>query len=390
MNPKRLPADRSLAVWLLFGLLAWLGGCSTVVPGPSATALLHDELFAPSQEDVAPERVLALSDAMRDYANRELRVSGHRDPRRALIEALQQQGNLHLAYDATRTGNAAETYAARSGNCLALVLMTGAFARHLGLDVTYRNVGLDPQYTRAGGLTLENGHVNLLMAHRGQRPIWGANDLIVDFLPDSVLSAQRAEVLEERTVLAMYMNNRAAETLTEGRLDDAYAWARAAALQDPAFGAAANTLAVVYMRRGALPAAEAALRHALARDADNTAALSNLVSVLRLRGRQDEAATVAAHLARVQPYPPFHYFELGRRALEDGKVAEARQLFARELRRQPYQHEVHFWAAQASWRLGDMNDAAEHLRQAADYSTTLASQKLYAGKLDYLRALRLQ
>jgi Tfp pilus assembly protein PilF len=390
MNTQRLTAERSLSFCLLIGLLAWLGGCASVLPGPPVTGLLHDELFAPSQEDVAPERVLALSDAMRDYANRELRVGGHRDLRRALIEALQQQGHLHLAYDATRTGNAAETYAARSGNCLSLVLMTGALARYLGLDVTYRNVGLDPQYTRSGGLTLENGHVNLLMAHRGERPIWGADDLVIDFLPTSVLNGHRAAVLEERTVLAMYMNNRAAETLTEGRLDDAYAWARAALLQDPAFGAAANTLAVIYMRRGALPAAEAALRHALARDADNTAALSNLVSVLRLHGRPEEAANVAAHLARVQPYPPFHYFELGRRALEDGKVAEARDLFARELRRQPYQHEVHFWAAQASWRLGDVNDAAEHLRQAADYSTTVASQKLYSSKLDHLRALRLQ
>ncbi len=381
------PLRRHLSAGLV---LALLGGCAQLPPAPSATPLLHDELFAASSEDVAPERVLALTDQMRDYADRELRITGHRDPRRALIEALHERGHLHLAYDATRTGNAGETYAARSGNCLSLVLMTGAFARHLGLAVTYRGISLEPQYTRAGGLTLENGHVNLLMAHRGERPLWGAQDLVIDFLSSDALRSQRAEPLEEHTVIAMYMNNRAAETLAEGRLDDAYAWARAAVLQDPAYGAAANTLAVVYMRRGALPQAETALRHALALHASNTAALSNLVSVLRAHGRAPEADAVAAQLARLQPYPPFHFLELGRDALAAGNVTQARELFARELRRQPYQHEVHFWAAQAAWRLGDTDAAAEHLRQAMDYSTTLANQKLYSGKLDHLRALRLQ
>ncbi len=382
--------ERGLAAAILLGVLGCLGGCASRPAVAPVAPLLHDGLFSPSQEDVAPERVLALSEAMREYADRELRVKGHRDPRRVLIQALGERGHLHLAYDTARTGNAAETYAARSGNCLSLVLMTGAFARHLGLPVTYQEVRTEPQYLRAGGLTLEQGHVNLLLAHRGERPISGTIDLVVDFLPDVGLRGGRVSALEERTVLAMYMNNRAAETLAEGRLDDAYAWARAALLQDPDHGAAANTLAVVYMRRGALQASEVALRHTLARDADNSAALSNLVIVLRQLGRHTEAQLAAAHLARVQPYPPFHFLEQGRLALQTGDIEQARDLFARELRRQPFQHEVHFWAAQASWRLGDVTATAEHLRKAMDYSTTMSSQKLYSGKLEHLRALRLQ
>jgi Tfp pilus assembly protein PilF len=268
--------------------------------------------------------------------------------------------------------------------------MTGAFARHLGLPVTFRAVQLDPQYTRAGGLTLENGHVNLLMGHMGERPIWGANDLTVDFLPTRELTGHSAVVLQEATVIAMYMNNRAAENLAEGRVDDAYAWARAALLQDPSHASAVNTLAVVYMRRDQLAAAETTLRFALAREPQKTAALSNLVQVLRSTGRQAEADTVAAQLKALQPYPPFHFLEVGRHALAAGKAAEARELFERELRRQPFQHEVHFWLAQAWLQLGNGQRAADHLSQARDYSTTIASQKLYSAKLDRLRALRLQ
>jgi len=391
MNLK--PLRRRWAATLAGGLSAVLfAGCAHVPPpGGDARVLLHDEWFAASQEDTNPDRVLALSESMRSYADNELRaLIAHRDPRRVLLEALHDRGQLRLAYDAERTGNASETYESRAGNCLSLVLMTGAFARHLGLPVTFRSVQLDPQYTRAGGLTLENGHVNILMAHMGERPIWGAHDLIVDFLPTRELTGQSAVVLPENTVVAMYMNNRAAETLADGRVDDSYAWARAALMQDPGHASAVNTLAVVYMRRDQYTAAEQALRYALTRDPENTAALSNLVQVLRNASRQAEADVVAAKLKALQPYPPFYFLEAGRHALEAGKAAEARDLFERELRRQPFQHEVHFWSAQAWAQLGNSAKAAEHLRQAMDYSTTMSSQKLYSAKLDRLRALRLQ
>jgi hypothetical protein len=65
-----------------------------------------------------------------------------------------------------------------------------------------------------------------------------------------------------------------------------------------------------------------------------------------------------------------------------GDFAAARDHFNRELRRQPYQDEVHFWAAQAHWRLGDAERAAHHLRLARDYSVTRAGHARYAAKLD--------
>lgn len=391
MPPSPRPSPRPAPRWLALLPALLLAACAPLRPPPDPTPLLRDTMFAPSQEDTDPAHVLALSDAMKHYADVELRARvGHRDVRRVLIEALHERGQLEIAYDATRTGNAAETFESRRGNCLALVLMTGAFARHLGVDVSYRNVLLEPQYSRAAGLTLENGHVNLLMAQTRHRPLWGADDLIIDFLPTPETRGRRVEVLSEDAVLAMYMNNRAAERLAEGRVDDAYAWARAALRQDARHAAAANTLGVIYLRRGALAEAEQALRYVLAREPENTAALSNLVSLLRTQGRAQDAEPYAITLRQLQPVPPFELFEQGRRALAAGDAARARQLFDKELRLQPFQHEVHFWAAQAALQLGDRREAAEHLRQAMDYSPTLAGQKLYAAKLDRLRALHLQ
>jgi len=41
-----------------------------------------------------------------------------------------------LEYESRVTRNASETYAARMGNCLSLVIMTAAFARKVGMRIS--------------------------------------------------------------------------------------------------------------------------------------------------------------------------------------------------------------------------------------------------------------
>ena len=78
--------------------------------------------------------MFALSDEMRRYLRTELagpiRAKGRQS---GLIEALYGKGQLKLDYDSSMTRNAAQAFAARSGNCLSLVIMTAAFAKELGL-----------------------------------------------------------------------------------------------------------------------------------------------------------------------------------------------------------------------------------------------------------------
>ena len=380
--------------WTALLLSLLLASCALRPPAPPPTALLHDHLFAAPRVKVDAADVFALSDEMRRYAAEGLQpTSFRRDPRRALIDALYTGGQLRLRYDASVTRSASEAFAARAGNCLSLVIMTAAFARHLGLPVSYRSVIVDDQYTRQGDLTLNSGHVNLVLdrlAQLSNLPGLDPEPLTIDFLPPDELRGSHSVPLAERTIVAMFMNNRAAEALAAGQLDDAYAWARAAVHEDPGFAAATNTLGVVYMRAGHLREAETALRAVLARSPEHLSAMSNLVQLLQRAGRADEARSLGERLAQLQPHPPFHDYDLGRKAMAAGDYRQAREHFARELKRQPYQHEVLFWAAQADWQLGDRAAAARHLRQAMDYSPTIGSQQNYAAKLDRLRAQRVQ
>lgn len=381
-------------VGLAAGALGLIAGCASTPPPAPIQPLFHDALFAAPTEPVDPESVFRITEPMRRYARDELAArNGHRDPRRSLIESLNKTGTLRLNYDAGSTRNAAQAFDARAGNCLSLMIMTAAFARELGLAYGFQQVLTDESYARSGNLILVSGHVNLVLDSlpAGLRGENGALDrLVIDFLPVEEIRAQRSQRIEERTVVAMYMNNRAAETLAAGQLDQSYWWARGALSQDPSYTTAANTLGVVYMHRGAPREAEAALRHVLSTEPDSVSALSNLARLLQDQGRSAEAGPLQARLAQLQPYPPFHFFDLGRQAMARGDYTTAKALFARELLRQPYQDEVHFWAAQADLQLGDAAAAASHLNKAVDYSTTRQTHDLYAAKLDRLRALRLQ
>ncbi|NYS36015.1 hypothetical protein HZZ02_20300, partial [Streptococcus danieliae] len=134
------------------------------------------------------------------------------------------------------------------------------------MQVRYQEVLGEESWSRSGDMYFVAGHVNLVLGQRlGDNP----NDydakgmMVIDFLPSGDVAGYRTREISEATVLAMYLNNRAAETMSEGQLDQAYWWARAALLQDPSFSGAYNTLGVIQFRHGDLAQARRTLDHAL-------------------------------------------------------------------------------------------------------------------------------
>lgn len=369
-------------------LCAALAACAAAPP-VSLPPVFNDSDFAPASP-IDAGQVFALSDAMRLYVQTQVRHAARNgNPRMALYEALYDKSRLKLEYDAAMTRNARETFETRSGNCLSLVIMTAALAHELGLQVRYQEVLGEASWSRSGDMYFVAGHVNLVLGQRlGESPNnYDAKGLmVIDFLPSGDVAGYRTREISEATVLAMYMNNRAAETMSQGQLDQAYWWARAALLQDPSFSGAYNTLGVIQFRHGDLAQARRTLAHALMRAPDNTLLLSNLAQVLEASGLPDEALPLRRRLLALQPQPPFHYFNLGKAAMQQNDYVKAIQLFSREIARDPYYHEFHFWLAQAYARLGQLALADRQLELAMDNSTTRREHGLYAAKLQRLRA----
>ena len=371
-------------------LSLWLAACASAPPMPPAADLFHDAAYKAPAQRIDPDAALAVSPAMRAYlaANIGQRVR-HFDRRRQLINALYR-GDLKLEYDAESTRTAAEAFEARSGNCLALVLMTAAFAKEVGLTVHYQQLVGTEAWSRADQLYIGIGHVNLRLddpARLNSFPYSDANSMVVDFLPSVDARTLNTTLIKEHTVIAMYLNNRAVETLTSGQLDAAYWWAREAIRTDPEMLGSYVTLAVIYRRSGRPAWAEAALGRVAEREPNNVYAMSNRVLALRDLGREAEAAALAKRLEQLDPQPPFKSFNEGMAAYRAGRIDAARRLFAKEVARAPYHHEFEYWLAVTYVELNDVERASIHLNRAKEVSTTRKDHDLYAGKLERLKAL---
>lgn len=381
-----------MKAWLWAVLLVALAGCSAVpkvADAPVRHALLHDELFKPPTERIDPSEIFAVSDAMRRYLYVDIaRLLQDKGRREGLVDALYRDGQLKLQYDAELTRNAAQAFEARSGNCLSLVIMTAALAKELGLEVRYQRVFADDIWSRAGGLQIASGHVNITIGRGSRDPRMPLTSSIqkapitIDFIPLPRDKPYRAYSVEESTVIAMFYNNRAVEAYAAGRLDDAYWLARAAVEHDPAWLAAYNTLGALYHRHGNQREAERVLAYVLEREPANTLALSNLALVYKAEGRVAEARSIEQRLAAMQPFPPFYFFDQGMAAMRAGNFAAARDLFQKEVERDASYHEFHFWLAAAMGALGDRENARKHLAIAMQNSTTRTERDLYAAKLD--------
>src|SRR5262249_17386985 len=153
----------------------------------------------------------------------------------ALTEALYHHQQLKLEYDSAMTRNAAQAFDAREGNCLSLVIMTAAFAKELGLQVVYQSAFLEETWSRSGDLVLRSGRANITLGPRNVDYRYSVDNrsVTIDFLSPDSLRGLRTREIDESTVVAMFMNSRAAEALVQGRIDDAYAWARESIRKDP-------------------------------------------------------------------------------------------------------------------------------------------------------------
>lgn len=381
----------NIRIVLPVALLA--AGCAHAPVPPPTDEFLADRLFAPPSERISRSDVFALSPEMKRYLATDIAAETHeKGLQQGLFDALYSRNQLQLEYETTITRNAAQAFADRVGNCLSLVIMTGAFAKEMGLRVTFQQTYVDEAWGRVDNLYLSIGHVNITLGvdRSDSAALRDLNRMTIDFLPPADIRGLRTRAIREDTVVAMYMNNRAVESMAARRYDDAYWWAREAIAQDREFMPSYNTLGAVYARHGDLERSERVLAYALAAEPENTLVMSNLIPVLEGLGRTAKAEELKRTLARLEPDPPFSFFNRGLAAMRAGDYALAKEMFAREVDRAPYYHEFHFWLASAYVGLGEFDLARRHMAVAIRSGPTRSEREIYAAKLDRINAHRAQ
>lgn len=388
-NAMQLVWQNASSCLMLTVVLA-LNACSTTPVISAQPQLFHDELFSAPTSLVNSDNIFKADAAIRQFITNEiatqLKTNSHQ---RALFNALYNKAQLRLEYDSSMTRTASEAFAARSGNCLSLVIMTAAIAKEMGVQVQYQKVVSKDEWSRSGNLYFASGHVNIVI---GQKRFDQKNHLdqnyqmTIDFLPPEDTAGQRTVEIEENTIVAMYFNNRAAESMVRNDYQQAYWFAKAAIQADLQFAPAYNTLGVIYTHNQQHTFAQAALSSAMQLEPDSTVTMSNMVQTLTALGKTNEAQKLNQKLQAQQPYPPFYFFHQGLTAMNQKEYSKAKSLFQRELQRAPDYHEFHFWLGVAHYRLGDLVAAQQELDLAKQNSTNQKDYALYAGKLNALNA----
>ncbi len=366
-----------------------LAACVTtpVEPPAKPQVLFNDALFVPPTDKINPADVFAFDDNMQAFLDHEVlhRVFaiGRVD---ALHDGLYGKDPKRFTYNALQTRTASEVFRTRSGNCLSYTIMTAAFAKHMGLPVQFHQVDMGEVWDRNNNIEYRIGHVNLTIGKVGTTTQDAAK--LFDFVNPEEASNGMQEDVGEDVIVSMYMNNRAAEALSKGDLNNAYWWARAAIENAPAFVTPYNTLGVVYQRHQNLTESERVFHRILDREPDNVLALSNESQVLEKLGQVEQAKELRARLATIQPNPPYYFFNRGIDAmrLQDFKTAKIE--FTKEVNRASYNHEFHFWLALANFYLGNVKETRQQLRVAMENSPNDEQRGLYAAKLAKLQQIQ--
>jgi Flp pilus assembly protein TadD len=311
---------------------------------------------------VPRQEILRLSPEMKAFleenvagASPELRLD-------SLIDALFARGRLDVSYSNVQTTTAERTFELRRGNCLSFTLMVAAMARHLGLEVRFREVGEVLSWTQRGAVVLNSKHLF------AEIPV-GRDLVAVDFLPGSDKRYRRPRLVDEDRVIAHFYSNLGAESLAAGEPERALAELRRAIAIDQTFGWAWTNLGVVYRQLGRPEEAEKAYLEAYRLDPSDVTPLSNLASLHAGQGENRKAARLERRVEKHRRRNPFFHYRLSLQASAAGRTMEAIAHMQRAVRRGPEDPALRARLAELYYAEGRRRRAERSLELALHYSS---------------------
>ena len=348
---RRRASALALTLTAVFGV----AGCAS--RGPSAAQVPAWRGEPPPVVETADVR--AVTPEMTAWLERYVAPYEGASTRRYLLAlGLGPAGAHGFRYEASRTRTAAETFRARSGNCISHAHLLVALGRAAGLDVHYERIEAEPEWTEREDAYLVGNHV--VAAFRTAQGTYLADPAGMDLTPQTPRRR-----LDDAEALALHHNNLAAQALLDaGDLPLAYAHAAKAVALAPVLADPWVNLGVVLARHGQANGAERAYRAALAADGANLSAMSNLYGLYRAQGRTEDADRMRARVEWPRRQNPYHLLRLAGEAEREGRLAEHRELVEEAALRKDTDPRVQFALARARWLTGDARGARRALEAA--------------------------
>ena len=377
--------------FIILCLLLLTFGCSTTKTAQLnkiSTNLFSDKDFLkPISVDQVPD-VYYLSQEQKEWLDTLVKPSLSSTFTRQLINKLFQKNYLGFSYDNSFTRTATETLETKTGNCLSMVILSVAIAKHFDIDYKVFDIKTVPIWNKSGGLFVLNGHVNIQLKNTynsdNEYEFFRERYLTLDFLPEESRRTLSKEQINERQLSGIYYTNLAADAMVKKEWNKAYWLLKKSISHAPNYNVAWNSLGVVYRNNGHDKLAENVYEHALINDPNDTNILANYAILLSSQGRIEELAQYKEKIRQARLKNPYRYFDKAQEAYAQLDFESAIKLYKKAIKISPYVDEFYFGLFQSYLAINEMELAVKYLKVAHNSSTTILDRNRYNNKLAIL------
>lgn len=373
-------------------------GCQQVPDHPVVEQARIDQLLPqPSKEELAgiesPEQIFALPEqAIQAFRGKLAIYDSTQERSYALLNFIFKENNDAMQYINGETLTAAEALKRGQANCLSLTILAYSLANSVGFKTEFRDVKIPEYWITRNGESFLNGHVNLQVQaiYPEEKPniaYSAGSSYIIDFERGVGLGRLPYNVINKQDMVALFYNNKAAETMEAGDYQKAMLYLRAAGRAQPTLPDTWNNLAVWYKRQGQLPLAEQAYLQSLQLDPNHSNTMANLAILYNEQGKQAEAELLERKVERNREQNPYYFLMLGNEAVSQQQFAEAQKFYQRSLTINDQIAETHFSLAKLFLQQGRYDAAASHLNKARLLTSPGRERDVLQHKLDLLHTV---
>lgn len=314
-----------------------------------------DSTIISQDEDKYPDvDMLALDDEIIAYLDANVSTQGSD---REIVERLQQllfdPEYLNIQYDEVKTRTAIEAFNDREGNCLSVVSLYIAMARHFGLDAQFQTVKVRPRWDLRGELLVISEHINAV-GRFGQSTYY-----VVDFTPEITVQQLTSSTISDLESRALYFNNLGVESLILEDFDKSLGFFKNALWIDPTLSIAWNNIGTAYSRAGEKELAEYAYMKAYFIDNTNAIAINNLVKYYYNIGDYERSNRYAKAVQRFNNKNPYYHYTMGNVAYSEADYELAKSHYLNAIRRKEVEPVFYLALSKTYEQLGDERAAVK-------------------------------
>ena len=306
----------------------------------------------------------------------------------ALSEVMESKLGKFTYYG--ETFNAEQVANLNKGNCMSLAALTGAYAKVIGLDFSYKEVTTLPVFNKKNNLLLSSTHVQTILYDDSFIPkddylYLSKPNIVIDYFPDS--SNRAGTKVSKESFISMYYKNLAADALIENKFENAFYLAEKAYQFDKTNVEIINLLGVIHRRAGDVVTAENIYKVGMEVNSPSLGLMSNYLMLLKSQQRFVEADAVEVKLGLLDDQNPYQWLEQAYAAHMQNNNDKAIRYYQKALRKAPYLHQAYIGLYQIYTIKGKYAQAKEMLVKALEWTYEIKERKQYKYKLYSLNSV---